>query len=112
MSSRCQCRYCASSAFTQLLHSAQADEDAAHRQQAMDVIAWAAPYASTGADALVKPHLARLYPARNNRIDPKIPRSAPGTPPPQAAASARIAEIERQAIDAARQITGPGQDNG
>lgn len=105
---RCQCRYCARSPFTQLLHTAQADEDTSHRQEAMDVISWAAPYAGTGAGALVKPHLNRLYPTGTppEEDQGQGPASAPAAPP-QPAVSARIAEIQRQAIDAARHIPRP-----
>jgi hypothetical protein len=64
----CQCGGCtsgANGAYTRLLHTAQADDDTAHRQLAMTEIAAIAPIAggdgTTMADALAVPVLARLY---------------------------------------------------
>jgi len=65
MPGRCACAGCTTGhhgAYTQLLHTAQQDQDPAHRQQAMDVITLAMPYSHAGADALAAPALERLYP--------------------------------------------------
>lgn len=56
MPGRCQCAGCASGqngGYSQLVHTAQADDDIAHRQLAMSAIADIAPMAGTAeADAL------------------------------------------------------------
>jgi hypothetical protein len=65
MTGRCTCKGCATGehgAYTQLLHTAQQDQDPGHRQQAMDVVSLAAPYVGAGADAMCGPALERLYP--------------------------------------------------
>jgi hypothetical protein len=52
--------------YAELVRRAQADDDAAHRQQAMDRIAIIGPMVgmdTTAADAAAAPVIARLYPA-------------------------------------------------
>jgi hypothetical protein len=100
MARPCDCRACAASPYVRLVHSAQADQDAAHRQQAIDAIALIAPSAgSIGADGscpgdhAAAPILARLY-----------PQPAPG-PDPRAA-------IEAGALDEFRKLAALSQGNG
>lgn len=81
MAGRCGCTGCATGAYgayVQLLHSAQADQDGAHRQLAMAAIGRIAPFAggsnTATVDGLAQPHLDRLYPP---------PPSAPPVIPPE-----------------------------
>lgn len=61
--------------YARLVQLAQADTDPARRQQAMHAIAQAAPHAggdNTGADAIARSALARIYPAENPQPGPEV----------------------------------------
>jgi hypothetical protein len=75
----CDCRACAASAYVRLLHSAQRDQDAGHRRQAMDYLATIGPMAgSIGADgscpgdSAAAPMLATLYPDDKPQPGPPV----------------------------------------
>ena len=61
--------------YAELVRLAQADDDPQRRQQAMHAIAQAAPHAggdNTGADAIARAALARIYPAENPQPGPEV----------------------------------------
>jgi len=83
MSARCTCPGCASGrhgTYVRLLHTAQADQDQAHRQQVWDALAPFAPLAggsNLAADAAAAAVLARFYPEQHPPAEPAGPSMPP-----------------------------------